>query len=236
MLRKSVAPRLAEALSASRGSSRLLDSLGIHEVRSLVANHDVRSNFKHFGEARDSESCSCGGTCPACSVKLDHYSALLTDASQDEGATEDQGLVGHCPAEERLSSSSDGYVHNGAATVVCDGAGDYRVQMNSWAGAPCGIEDCVRRHEESHIGDLRVRYPDGCKNSDGTPKRDGTPHPRGGSGYDSWLKKSECKAYTTEIACQEANLKTANADCKTKIEDHLKADRAEKERYCGGGC
>jgi hypothetical protein len=108
--------------------------------------------------------------------------------------------------------------------------------MNSFAGAPCGIEGCVRKHEEIHLGEWRVRFPDGCKNADGTPKPDGTAVPTGGSGYDAFLKQSECNAYTSEIACQEANLATASAACKPQIEEHLKGDRAMKSHYCGGGC
>jgi hypothetical protein len=110
------------------------------------------------------------------------------------------------------------------------------VALNAFAGAPCGIEDCVRKHEESHLGEWRVRYPEGCKNADGTPKPDATPVPTGGPGYEAFLKQSECTAYTNEIACQQANLAGASADCKTTIEDHLKGDVSMKNHYCGGGC
>ena len=125
-------------------------------------------------------------------------------------------------------------VHPDAGTIVCQG-GDYVVDLGAWHGAPCGIEGCVRKHEESHAQDWRRRWPNGCKNPDGTPKA-GKDIPTGGPGYDAFLKKSECDAYTTEIACQEANLSTASADCKGTIQDHLKADREQQKHYCAGGC
>ena len=51
------------------------------------------------------------------------------------------------------------------------------MQLNSWAGAACGIEDCVRRHEQSHATDWAGRWPDGCKG-----KKDGDTIPLGGAG------------------------------------------------------
>jgi hypothetical protein len=219
-------------------------------VNSLAHTDDLRELLGHAGieqlgaqlfrATANESSCSCGGTCDKCAGHAVFFEGMTEYPPEDENGL----LINHCAAAaalarwsaNHLSEPSDDYVHQGAATVVCNGAGDYRVAMNSFAGAPCGIEGCVRQHEESHIGELRARFPDGCKNPDGTPKPDGTPHPTGGPGYDAWLRQSECNAYTTEIACQEANLATASAACKPQIEEHLKGDRAMKSRYCGGGC
>jgi hypothetical protein len=130
----------------------------------------------------------------------------------------------------------DGQPHQGAATIVCDGSGDYRVALNSWAGAKCGIEDCVRRHEESHAADWRKRWPDGCKNADGTPKPDGSQIPLGGPGYDDFLKKSECDAYTTEVPCEQAALAGATKECKPYVQGVLDDTKNQQKKYCGGGC
>lgn len=114
------------------------------------------------------------------------------------------------------------------ATIVCDGKGGYRVDLDGWAGAPCGLEGCIRAHEESHIADWKGRWPDGCKG-----KADGDKIPLGGPGYDDFLKASECRAYTAELACNGRLLDTAKGDCVKTITDHRKADLAEQKRYCG---
>jgi len=115
-----------------------------------------------------------------------------------------------------------------SATIVCDGKGGYRVDLEGWAGAPCGLEACIRAHEESHMADWKGRWPDGCKD-----KADGAQIPLGGPGYDAFLKASECRAYTAELACNGRLLDAAKGDCVKTITDHRKADLAEKKRYCG---
>jgi hypothetical protein len=138
------------------------------------------------------------------------------------------------PWEPHCFTEDDGYEHNGSAGIECDGSGGFRVDIGSWSTAPCGIVDCVRTHEETHI-DYRLRrgFKDSCKKADGKPIDAGVKPPPLPADD---LKKSECAAFTAEIACQEANLSKASAECKPKIEEHLKADKAEKERNCGGGC
>jgi len=115
-----------------------------------------------------------------------------------------------------------------SATIVCDGKGGYRVDLEGWAGAPCGLEACIRAHEESHMADWKGRWPDGCKD-----KADGAQIPLGEPGYDAFLKASECRAYTAELACNGRLLDAAKGDCVKTITDHRKADLAEKKRYCG---
>jgi hypothetical protein len=117
--------------------------------------------------------------------------------------------------------------HDDDATIVCDGKGGYRVDLRAWAGAPCGLEGCIRRHEESHISDWKGRWPDGCKN-----KQDGAQIPLGGAGYDAFLKTSECQAYTAELACNGALLAAAKGDCRQTITDHRQADLAQQKFYC----
>jgi hypothetical protein len=117
----------------------------------------------------------------------------------------------------------------GDATIVCDGKGGYRVAMGAWAGAGCGIEGCVRRHEQSHIADWKARWPKGCKG-----KKDGDTIPLGGKGYAAFLKKSECKAYTVELTCVTGkHTKTkAKEPCKKTLKDHMDDTAAQKKLFC----
>jgi hypothetical protein len=118
--------------------------------------------------------------------------------------------------------------HAGSATIVCDGAGGYTVDMGSWAGAPCGIAGCVRRHEESHASDWKGRWPDGCKN-----KKNGDKIPLGGAGYDAFLKASECTAYGVEESCITPLKNAAKTEpCKTTLADHLADTLRQKARFC----
>jgi hypothetical protein len=190
--------------------------------------------------------CSCGGACDSCSKQQDRSQPLarlpgpLRKSLESE--TDDEAEIFGAPSRldvgcalrERLQH--DERPHQGAATIVCNGAGDYRVALNSWAGAPCGVEACVRLHEESHAADWRKRWPDGCKNADGTPKPDGADIPLGGPGYDEFLRKSECDAHTVEIPCEQAALDGASKDCKPYVQDVLNDTVDQRNKYCGGGC
>lgn len=122
----------------------------------------------------------------------------------------------------------------GGATIVCDGAGGYRVSLGSWAGAPCGIEGCITQHESSHIVDWVRRYPKGCFEADGTtPKPDGTAVPTEGTqDYADFLKASECTAYTTELTCVTALAPTTD-DCKDRVKAHKDDTAKQKAKYCG---
>ena len=117
--------------------------------------------------------------------------------------------------------------HAGAATIVCDGKGGYRVSLGSWAGAPCGTESCVTAHETQHASDWKGRWPDGCKD-----KPDGGAIPLGGPGYDAFLKDSECKAHTVDLTCAERLLTSATGDCKAKVQAYVDLTRRQKATYC----
>ena len=118
--------------------------------------------------------------------------------------------------------------HAGSATIVCDGSNGYRVDMGGWAGAPCGIAGCVRRHEEQHIADWQGRWPDGCKN-----KKNGDTIPLGGAGYAAFLKASECSAYGIESSCITPLKNAATTEpCKTRLKDHLEDTERQKKSFC----
>src|SRR4051794_37646326 len=104
----------------------------------------------------------------------------------------DEGFGDEAVAEVRNTGvTDDDLPHSGAATIVCNGTGGYRVSLGSWAGAECDTESCVTKHEQSHIADWTKRWPKGCEGKD-----DGVDVPTGGPGYADFLKKSECDAHT----------------------------------------
>jgi hypothetical protein len=117
--------------------------------------------------------------------------------------------------------------HAGSATIVCDGSDGYKVDLGSWAGAPCGTEGCVRKHEEQHAADWRGRWPEGCKG-----KAVGATIPLGGAGYAEFLKKSECSAHTVDLACAETLLAAATGDCKAKVKAYADLTRTQKAGFC----
>jgi hypothetical protein len=235
---------------------------GLFGLHAVFGNQALQSTLgRGQTSAKQTErGCACGGSCAKCT----HENEASSDNSLVQrflheitgGNVRRRPLQGEQEEDEVLvrplqsacgpscsfqdwmkphrSEGSDELVHQGAATVVCNGSGDYRVDMGGWATAKCGIPDCIRRHEESHATDLRARYPDGCKNADGTPKPDGTPHPTTGDDYASWLKQTECKAYSVEIPCEEALLENASAECKPVIQPVLDDSKSQKQSYCGG--
>ena len=143
----------------------------------------------------------------------------------DLGYSEDETAVA-CQAGKSVRPDLQPWA-GGAATIVCNGSGGYRVQLNGWAGAACGIEGCVRQHEQSHATDWAGRWPDGCKG-----KKDGDQIPLGGDGYAAFLKQSECTAYGVEENCISPIEKTATGTCKGTLTAHLKDTQAQKAKYC----
>jgi hypothetical protein len=132
--------------------------------------------------------------------------------------------------EDDRGPGRDARPHDGSATIVCDGSGGYRVALNSWAGGACGIEGCVRRHEESHATDWRRRWPNGCKD-----KANGADIPLGGPGYADFLKTSECTAYGVEESCIAPLLAAAARDhtpCEATLRSHLADTRTQKASFC----
>jgi hypothetical protein len=133
------------------------------------------------------------------------------------------------------TNSKNGHLpHAGDATIVCK-AGQYVVDLGSWAGTPCGQPDCVTVHEESHIKDWKKRWPKGCKKDDGTNQPDGY-LPKGGEGYDEFLKKSECDAHIADLKCAAEKEKSATGACKETWKNYINLTEKEKKKWCTGGC
>jgi hypothetical protein len=178
------------------------------------------------------KDCDCNGAAGECRCSDSELKRPVNHAARRPwhscGLVDQDALtgVGIKPAELPLHDIREPRADS--ATIVCDGRGGYRVDLDGWAGAACGLEGCIRAHEESHIADWKGRWPDGCKD-----KADGATIPLGGPGYDAFLKASECRAYTAELACNGRLLDAARGDCVKTITDHRKADVAEQKRYCG---
>jgi hypothetical protein len=200
---------------------------GNQAVQRFLSANLSRESPATSGPDTSPRRCSCGGSCANCardenSPNTAAPHAPLRKSLDSETDDEQELLNGPSRGKERK-----GQPRNGAATIVCDGAGGYRVQLNSWAGYPCGIEACIRKHEMSHAADWKVRWPDGCKN-----KRDGDAIPLGGPGYAAFLKQSECDAYTIEVPCEEAALAAATGDCKAKVQTVLDDTKQQKANFC----
>jgi hypothetical protein len=122
---------------------------------------------------------------------------------------------------------------NGSATIQCDGNGGYEIVYNSWENAKCGTKGCVTVHENSHIEDWKAKWPDGCKDKARGYLPQGDPPDKPlmtVAEYNAFLKKSECKAHTADLACAEALPKPDN--CKKTIDDYIKLTKEQKEQWC----
>ena len=121
----------------------------------------------------------------------------------------------------------------GSATIICDGSGGYKIKYGSWAGAKCGTKKCVTAHESSHMADWKAKWPTGCKGQPlgYLPKGDPPDKPlMTVAEYNSFLKKSECKAHTVDLACAQALPKTKG--CESTIDDYIKLTRDQKKNWC----
>ena len=138
-----------------------------------------------------------------------------------------RGISPEGPDEERPRPQQ------GSATIQCDGSGDYELVYNGWAGATCGTKDCVTVHESSHKADWKAKWPNGCV---GQPKGY-LPAGRAPDDplmtpdeYMKFLKDSECKAHTADLACAELLPKPAG--CKKTVEDYIELTKGQKANWC----
>ena len=121
----------------------------------------------------------------------------------------------------------------GSATIQCDGSGNYEIVYGTWAGATCGTKGCVTAHESSHIADWKSKWPTGCNGQPKgyLPKGDPPDKPLlTAAEYKTFLKESECKAHTVDLACAEALPKPAG--CEKTVDDYIKLTRDQKANWC----
>ena len=239
--RKSVvaAPARREAQRGAPGAHELAETaarraLLLGPARARVEHEAERVARRQSPAGRQPLRCACGGTpgpdgeCEACKAKrlaLEEAAARGPVARAEPGTDPETDEEGPPVGRAELP-------HAGSATIVCDGRGGYRVDPGWAATATCGIGRCVTLHEQSHITDWKRRWPDGCKNADGTAKADGATIPLGGPGYAAFLKASECTAYGVEIPCEEGLLAGASDACKPTIQTVLDDSRRQKTSFC----
>lgn len=123
----------------------------------------------------------------------------------------------------------------GSATIRCDGSGGYEIYYGSWAGATCGTKDCVTIHESSHIADWTAKWPTGCqgKAKGYLPKGRSPDNPlMTRTEYREFLKDSECKAHTADLACAQSLVKSKG--CEKTIEDYIKLTEDQRANWCPG--
>ncbi len=123
--------------------------------------------------------------------------------------------------------------YQGSATIQCDGSGDFAIMYGTWATATCGTKDCVTMHEGSHMADWKAKWPTGCKGQPKgyLPKGDPPDSPlMTVAEYSAFLKESECKAHTVDLACAEALPRTKG--CEKTIDDYIKLTREQKANWC----
>ena len=107
--------------------------------------------------------------------------------------------------------SADGPADPSINTIVCDGAGDVRVQIGTGNDAkklPCMV-DCMRKHEGSHRADALAADPSVCKR-----QANGSQVNMKDVGEQ---KPSEFKASQVEIDCLNAKLPAASKACDPAI-------------------
>jgi hypothetical protein len=218
----------------------LHQTIGNHAVAQLLRASAFGGIHAPLSVQRMSLVQRCGPTPCNCSAeKQAAYAAKATPpqcgvSSPDEMGSDAVAQVNEAAEteepEKEPSANSLRRPMAGSATIVCDGKGGYRVALNDWAGAPCGTEGCVTKHEKQHIADWKKRWPNGCK-----PKADhadGSDIPLGGEGYADFLKSSECKAHTVDLKCADTLLKSAKGDCKAKVKAYRDLTAEQKKAYC----
>lgn len=134
-------------------------------------------------------------------------------------------------AEDRDSEKPS--PQQGSATIQCNGSGGYELVYGGWGGASCGTKDCVTAHESSHMADWQAKWPTGCQGQAKgyLPKGDPPDNPlMTAAEYQAFLKDSECKAHTADLACAQALPKTGA--CKTTVEDYIKLTEQQKANWC----
>jgi hypothetical protein len=122
-------------------------------------------------------------------------------------------------------------------TIICDGGGDFTI--NEATNYEHGVQECSRKHEQSHMGDWRARYGNEiCK---GRAKGD-LPNfvPAGKESYADFLKKSECTAWTVGetcrkeklVACDSLDTDDKKTTCKAYVQPHVEFAGKQVKKYC----
>ncbi len=114
-------------------------------------------------------------------------------------------------------------------TLVCNGKGGIKVQIGpmSKAQKDCGIADCAKEHEESHIADAMAKNPGVC----GGFFFDAPADILVGAQPGKESRESEYKAYGVTISCLKKKLMCTDPKCKALIELNISNSEAMRNYF-----
>jgi hypothetical protein len=116
-------------------------------------------------------------------------------------------------------------------TIICDGSGS--LTIHEATSYKYGVQDCTRKHENSHKGDWYARYGnDICKGR----KKGDLPNftPKGKEAYADFVKASECTAWKIGQTCRNEALAACKDDeCKNYVKTYTTQADSEVKNYCG---
>ena len=112
-------------------------------------------------------------------------------------------------------------------TIVCDGFGGVKVQIgtsNPDGSLICGIGDCIKKHEEKHISDLK-NHSYGSAACAGKEASTGV-----GFNTACQVYQSEVNSYTEKLNClEEEKKKSAGGSCALNQDARIKQVKAQIE-------
>lgn len=116
--------------------------------------------------------------------------------------------------------------NNEDATVACDGKDGYKIQLNFAAGAPCGIEEGMRLHEQIHMDDIKANiHPSLCVGKK--------------AGYSELYFNKEFQYYTECRACSAELIFLSNkisqgpsSYCRGELNKRVDIAKDNKQKYC----
>jgi hypothetical protein len=201
--------------------------------------------------AQAGASCKCGGGCPLCSQEEHEREARLAPAQDDvefldfetDTETPEPGVLPPdigSPAERTAGPDAAPPLESGwftgdwyksSNTIICDGSGS--LTIHEATSYKYGVQDCTRKHENSHKGDWYARYGnDICKGR----KKGDLPNftPKGKEAYADFVKASECTAWKIGQTCRNEALAACKDDaCKNYVKTYTTQADTEVKNYCG---
>ncbi|MBI5242436.1 MAG: hypothetical protein HY922_01980 [Elusimicrobia bacterium] len=117
-----------------------------------------------------------------------------------------------------------------SAHVICGKYGSFSYELRGWTGSPCGMQECVKKHEMTHVSDYKQNFPGACSGENASELPD-IPSDK----WPKFKKITECRAHTTEISCINQKLSAAPLNsCKNFLKTWRK--KAEDKKKFTYGC
>lgn len=141
------------------------------------------------------------------------------------------------PARPREAGWFTGNWYLTENTIICNGTGNFTI--NEATNYSHGVQECSRKHEQSHMDDWKARYGnDICKDR----AKGDLPNfvPAGKESYASFLKKSECAAWKVGQTCRTEKLAACDSldtddkkkECKDYVQPHVDFAGRQVTKYC----